>query len=371
MKIAQVVCTYPPYRGGIGNVAKMFSQKLKERNHEVTVFTPKYNNSIKESKKEDDVLRLTPMLKYGNGAFMPSLLFKLKKFDCIILHFPFFGASELLWLYLFFKPKKQKIYIYFHMDVINSSLLFKMLSMPSKIIASSLFGRVDRIFCSSFDYLEHSNLKNIYHRYRSKFFEIPFGVDTERFKVGERREESGELTILFVGGLDKAHYFKGLKNLIYAFSELKTKKAKLLIVGNGDLVEEYRQLSKHLGCDDRVNILTGVSNEDLVRNYQESDIFVLPSVNRCEAFGLVLLEAMACGLPVIASNLPGVRSVFKNNVQGFLVNVNDKKDLKNKIEELINNKKLREKMSISAREIIEDKYSWDRVIDKLINHILN
>ena len=75
---------------------------------------------------------------------------------------------------------------------------------------------------------------------------------------------------------------------------------------------KYKKIAKNIGIKKYVNFLGGVNDEELIKNYQKANIFVLPSVNSHEAFGVVLLEALSCGVPVIASNLPGVRSVFKN-----------------------------------------------------------
>ena len=91
----------------------------------------------------------------------------------------------------------------------------------------------------------------------------------------------------------------------------------------------------------------------------------MPSINSNEAFGLVLLEAMACGTPVIASNLPGVRSVFEAGVQGLLAEPGNVDDLKNKIAEILADNDKREMMGLASRELVEGKYSWERVGERL------
>src|SRR5574344_1764417 len=99
MKIASIVCTFPPYAGGIGNSAFRIN-KLLEDKHEITVFTP---------------ATIKPWLHYGLGAFIPQLFWKLNKFDYIYLHYPFFGTAEVVWFFkLFFK--RPKLIIHYHMD---------------------------------------------------------------------------------------------------------------------------------------------------------------------------------------------------------------------------------------------------------------
>ena len=98
MRIAEIVCTFPPYRGGIGNVAYDNSRTLIGGGKDVTVFTPFYNFKSNNSNNDIPVKRLFPIIKYGNAAFLPQLFWRLKKFDIIHLHYPFFGSAEIVLL---------------------------------------------------------------------------------------------------------------------------------------------------------------------------------------------------------------------------------------------------------------------------------
>jgi len=95
MRIAVVVCTFPPYRGGMGNAAWEQARQLVKLGDEVTVFTPSYDAKQKRSESIDGVLvrRLTPVFKYGNAAFLPQLFWKMSDSDAIFLHYPFFGTA--------------------------------------------------------------------------------------------------------------------------------------------------------------------------------------------------------------------------------------------------------------------------------------
>ena len=360
-KIANIVCAYPPYKGGMGNSAYQFAKILNSHGHEVITFAPHYIKSEKEKK----VSRLKPWLKIGNGAFLPQIFFRLKNFDIIYLHYPFFGTAEIVWLFKLIY-KKPKLIIHYHMDVVGLPWYLQILSWPSKLIQNSLFKKAEVILCSSLDYIKNSDIKNFYQKYPNKFQKITFGVDTKKFKP-EDKEGLGEVKkILFVGGLDKAHYFKGIEVLLKAVSKLKISNYQLQIVGDGDLRPEYEKQTKNLKIQDKVKFLGSVTNERLPEIYSQADVFILPSITKGEAFGLVLLEAMASGTPVIASDLPGVRSVFENNIQGLKIKPGDANDLREKLEKILTDENLRKKMSQSARELALEKYDWGKIRKKLI-----
>ncbi|HTW96889.1 MAG TPA: glycosyltransferase family 4 protein [Candidatus Methylomirabilis sp.] len=405
MKIAQIVCVYPPYKSGIGTSAFNNARVLKSAGVEVETFTLDYGRG---ESADQEVVRLKPFLKFGNGGFLPQLPRRLKDFDIIYLHYPFFGAAEIIWFWKkFFWKKKKKLIIHYHMDVVFSNWLTKILGLPSDLIFNSLFRTADRVIVASIDYAQSGQLAKIYQKYPEKFVEIPYGVDTERFKpiqfviptkpelarasegipyrrpenfkgslgsadapLGMTKKEDDKFKILFVGGLDKAHYFKGIDILLQAASELNKEGKNFIldIVGSGDLAESYQEKARTLGLAEKVNFWEKVSFEELPEKYRAADCLVLPSINKGEAFGIVLIEAMATGIPVIASDLPGVRGVFTSE-SGLKIKSGDVEDLKNKIKILMDNPAKRLEMGMAARKLAEEKYSWEKVGQKLIREI--
>lgn len=370
MKIASIVCTFPPYAGGIGNSALRINQLLEDK-HEITTFTP---------------ATIKPWLRYGNGSFIPQLFWKLNKFDYIYLHYPYFGTAEVVWFFkLFFK--RPKLIIHYHMDVKGLSPLARLLSLPSKLIRQSLLNQADTIVTASFDYIKASQIKDYYKKHPEKFREIPFGIDIEKFQprlvnqvienrilakaqeivhfVNDKFIKRHRLNILFVGGLDSAHYFKGVEILLNALFFSTNRNWSLKIVGDGNLRPHYEELTQHLKIDKQVEFAGNLAEAELIRSFQDADLFVLPSINGNEAFGLVLIEALACGVPVIASNLPGVRKVFENNKQGLLVEAGNINDLTKKLEFIFNNEGLRKEMSLAARRLAEQKYDLNKIKDRL------
>lgn len=369
LKIANIVCAFPPYKGGIPNSAKQVAELLSDK-FEVENFHP--NN-------------LKPLLRRGHGAFAPGLFFKLRNFDYIYLHYPFFGSAEVVWFFKLFY-KKPRLIIHYHMDVKNLKFAEKLLSFPSRLILKSLLKQAELIVSASFDYVKNSKIKNYYNLRPDKFKEIPFAINLEKFKPKEIKKAGGagliakaksfvnfvnnqfikkdKIEFIFVGGLDAAHYFKGLENLIKALS-FTPGNWSLNIIGDGDLRKKYEEDVYKVGLEKKIFFKGKLSDSELIRAYQDADCLILPSVNNNEAFGIVLIEAMACGLTLIASDLPGVRSVFTNEREGLLVKPGDVLSLKEALEKIINDRSLRKSMSLAARELATKKYSEEKMKSRL------
>ena len=375
MQIVHIVCSFPPYKSGMGKVAFSQVEGLAKLGHEVTVFTPYSRDVINCAPTLSEnfkLVKLKPFLKFGNAAFLPQLFLKLKKFDVVNLHYPFFGAQELIWLAKKLGMIKGKLVIFYHMDFVPKNLFLKILSLPSKLIYNSLLKMADKILVSTLDYAGELQLKHYFKQHKSKFEELPFGVDTTRIDANKntKKRESDEKIVLFVGALDKAHYFKGVDILLKAFKSLcqmSNVKCQMFVVGDGDMRSSYEKLACELDVTDKVKFLGKVSDEELDEVYEQCDVLVLPSINSGEAFGLVLLEAMAHAKPVVASNLPGVRTVCQNNINGFLVKPGDAQDLAEKIEMVLSDDKLAQEMGERGLEMVQEKYNWQEHTKRLDN----
>jgi glycosyltransferase involved in cell wall biosynthesis len=398
MRIAHLICKFPPYRGGMGNVAFEQVKRLSNLGHEVVVFTLANNHdttpsSSRETQRGDSatppnppaggggekykVEYLKPLLHLGNGGFCPSIIKRLKDFDLIQLHYPFFGVQEMLWLGKKLGLIKAKLVIFYHMDASFNSLFTKILSWPSVLIKKSLFKIADRVCGASLDYVAHSQIKNIYQKNKEKFVEIPFGVshspdDINRARLEEIKKQinwqPSVKNILLVGNLDRAHYFKGVDILIGAFKklsnyELPVTSYQLLIIGDGDLRPTYEQQAQELNLADHVIFTGRVSDEDLACYYYLADTVVLPSVTSAEAFGLVLVDAESFSKPVIGSDLPGVRSVVGE--AGLLVKPGDIDDLAEKLKIILTDENRRQQFSVAGLRQVKDKYNWGEHIKKL------
>jgi len=268
------------------------------------------------------------------------------------------------------------------MDLIGQGFVNLFFRIYSFIFLPLLVKLSDKIIISTFDYLKHSKIEKYFKKYPTKFIKIPLGVNLEKFcprkkdkKLLEKYKINPETQlILFVGNLDRAHYFKGLDILLQAISKLKRSflNFKLIIVGEGNLRAKYEKIAKKLKIDDKVIFVGRVSGQKLPNFYNLADIFVFPSITKSEAFGLVLLEAMACGCPILVSNLPGPRMLVKENINGLLVKPKDVNDLAKKLKFLLENKEISQYWGKNSRKIVEEKYNWSIVgerIEKLFQKI--
>lgn len=370
MKIAQIVCAFPPYHGGMGNVACETSTRLLQQGHDVQVFTPKYDKDS-EGPVFDFVNRVKPVFSYGNSAYLPHIKEKLSDFDIVHLHYPFFGVANLVRKWKKDNPSTPLVITY-HMDARGDGLKSLIFKTYRKLFLDKILSSADVLLAGSLDYIKYSQASDFYRKNKNKWRELPFGVDTEKFKPEKQDRglfkqldlDPDKKTLLFVGGMDQAHYFKGVPVLLEAISKLRQGNfdVQAIFVGGGELRAKYVQKAKKLDIKSGVRFAGFVSDGELPKYYNSADLTVLPSINQSEAFGIVLVESMATGTPVLASNLPGVRSVAKNG--GFVVQKNDYLKLANKIRDIFESKKL-SNLSKKTRKLCIDKYSWNSYIDKL------
>jgi glycosyltransferase involved in cell wall biosynthesis len=173
------------------------------------------------------------------------------------------------------------------------------------------------------------------------------------------------MLVLFVGALDRAHYFKGADYLLRVFSKIEDDDTVLVIVGDGDLKEQLMALTGELGMAHRVCFAGAVPHSQLGPYYAAADIVILPSFPP-ESFGVVLIEAMACGKPVIAHDIPGVRSVVRDGVDGLLARPNEAHDLLTKVQALLGDPFRRRQMGEQGRANAESKYAWPKVVSRLV-----
>ncbi len=197
---------------------------------------------------------------------------------------------------------------------------------------------------------------------------IPNGIDLEHFSPNISPIDTfcdGKLNILFVGRLESR---KGLNYLLKAYQQVKREisNSRLIIVGPGTrLRKKYEKQVARSGLKDVV-FVGYVAYDELPRYYKTADIFCAPATGR-ESFGIVLLEAMAVGKPIVASNIEGYASVMTHGVEGLLVPPKDDKALAQSLVSLLTNESLRREMAGRARlEAME--YSWEHIAQKVLNY---
>ncbi|MBI4433298.1 glycosyltransferase family 4 protein [Candidatus Uhrbacteria bacterium] len=365
MRIAHVVSTYPPYRGGMGNVAWELATRTAAWGHTVTVMTPAAGRASStargDTKCDGEVVPVTAWLRHGNAAWCPGMRTALEdhRVDVVHLHWPFIWGIAPLLAWRRHHPQRRLV-VQYHMDLMARGVRAPLFGGYQWWTLRRLLPVADRVVMSSWDYARHGALASYLRSPNHRGVVIPLGVDGERFTPIDRAMCTSPCTLLFVGGLDRAHAFKGVRVLLAALAAAPG--VHLRIVGDGDLRAAFVARAAALGIGERVEFCGAVDAATLVATYQAADVVVLPSIARSEAFGLVLLEGMAAGVPVIASRLPGVRTLVEEGVTGFLVPPGHVDALAARLRWCAAHRDLLRRMGRQARERVMVSYVWSAIV---------
>ncbi|MCH8049293.1 glycosyltransferase family 4 protein [Patescibacteria group bacterium] len=348
----------------MGTVAADYALALMERGQEVTVFTPAYGRGL-GGKEVPRVERLQGIFHWGNAAFIPGLFFKLKEQDVIHLHYPFYGGAIFACLAAFIW--RIPLIVSYHMKTKSSGLLGMTFFIYQQLIEPLILRRAEVVLVSTLDYARSIGLK---HR---NLVEMPFGVDTQWFHPGSAPEmrtffgiDHESIMFLFVGGLDDAHYFKGVDVLLQACAKLSQDSDwHVVIAGGGNRLATYQAKTLELGLGERVHFSDQVSVEELPKLYRESDVHILPSIDRSEAFGIVTIEAGASGLPSIVTDLPGVRTLVEKRETGLVIAPAVPNALAVAMEWMIQHPEKIDAFGRNGRERVLLHYDKERLVDRL------
>lgn len=373
MKIAHLTATFLPQRTGTGNVAYHNALELARRKHDLHLFAPRIPSTPAcEVLDGMQVHRLRSLVRYGNAPVLPALFGRLRGFDIVHLHLPFYGGAEpialLRWL------KKIPLVITHHQDVKLKGVPALVSRALDALVSRPLMSCADRVCFTSLDYAHASQLANpLIAQGRIQPVELPNGVDIKRFEPGQPARHlandprfAGQRVVLFVGVLDRAHSFKGVDVLLHALAQANLPDTVLLVVGKGDMLTDYQQQARNLGIASRVHFAGFVPDAELADYYRLADVTVLPSTTAGEAFGLVLVESLACGTPVIASALPGVRTVVADGRDGLLSPPGNADELAAKLHMLLSlPQEQRRAMGQAGRLKVEKNYAWSHIGTRL------
>lgn len=366
MRVLQIAPVAPPQRSGMANAAGEIFKATKDADVDVELVAAFGDSTIKNLRHYRvpgaGFLAFTPAiikLLLNNSKKNPRTVIldreklssmensKKGNFDIIHLHYPCYGNALMVALSRMFGSKIPLVVSY-HMDTVGRGLRKPVFAFHAKYLAHYLLRQAAVIVVASRDYAEHSLLAK-YPDLMAKVVEIPFGVDAERFHPAAvpQRENNVRGSVLFTAALDEQHYFKGLHVLLEAMA--KAPEARLTVVGDGNLKQSYIKKAKELKIDDRVTFAGRVTDEELPKYFQDADLFCSASVDRSEAYGIVLMEAAAAGLPAVASDIPGVRSVVQDGETGLLIPPNDPDALAEALRDMLSDRELLAKMSQAAR----------------------
>jgi glycosyltransferase involved in cell wall biosynthesis len=348
----------------MGTVAYHQARALAAAGAQVSVLTPRAP-APRQTPPGVQLIELPALVARGNAACLPQVLWRLGGVDVIHLHYPFFGTAELLAARRL--AGGPSLVLQYQMDVVGVHWKARVFHWHRRLLLPAILRLADAIVVTSHDYAASSFLAPALAALERKLVAIPGGVDLAAFAPGappaairERLGLPDRPTVFFLARLDRAHYFKGLHVLIEAMAQIP--EAALVVGGDGEWRRDYEaQARTRLG--DRVRFVGDVPDAALPDYYRAADALALPSIDRTEAFGLVLLEALACGTPVVASRLPGVRTLVDDGRTGFLVDAGDPLALAARLARCLRE---RDQLSANAVAFAHARYGWEAIASQLL-----
>lgn len=365
---------YLPLIGGAELAVKEITDRINDIKFDLITAKIKKNLSVHEKIGNINVYRVGLGNQFFDKILLPILglikainLHKRKGYDFIHGLMASQGGSA-AYLFKFFYPRIPLILTLQEGDL-NRNSFFDRFWQKRIIQKADVIIAISRYLA---DFAEKFNKKATIHL-------IPNGVDLEKFSEKLNYSESTELrdklnikpdekVIITVSRLVPKN---NIENLLRAFSYLKdfnNGRIKLLIAGSGFLEEKLKKLADELGIITKVIFYGEVPNDELPKYLKISDIFCRPSIS--EGLGTAFLEAMAAGIPVIATPVGGITDFLKDKETGLFVKASDFQGMADKIQTFLNDKELKEQLIKNARKLVEDKYEWSK-ISNMIRKIYN
>lgn len=354
IRVLQIGKYYPPRWGGMETVLKDICETIAPRVELSVVVANDKTRREEERSAGFHLIRLPNWRTLFSQPITPGLWSALRCQPAEIVHFHEPNPLALA-LYLL-TGHRGRLVVHYHSDIVRQRKL-KWLYRP---VLERGLSRAEAIIAGSQELIEGSS---VLQRWQEKCFVIPFGIDLRPFlqlnpalRKGSRRRR-----VLAVGRLS---YYKGFQYLI---ESMPLWDGELTIVGEGDLRGELENLVARLGLASRVHLRGCVDSAELLRCYQEADLFCLPSCERSEAFGLVMVEAMGAALPVVSTNLPtGVRAVNRHGETGLVVPPADSRALARAIQSLLSDEETRLAMGMAGRERATRLFSREAMADSIL-----
>jgi len=358
MKILYVYKDYYPVLGGIENHIKILAEGVVQRGYEVQVLVTNTGpKTVIEEINGVPVIKASCPFRISGAPISPALYVWMRRLkpDIAHLHFPN-PPGEVGQLFL---GQSRGFVLTYHSDIVRQRYLLRAYNP----LLWRVLARADRIIATSPNYIRSSPYLS---RFADKCVVIPLGIDLKPFetvdsdRVQAIRQRYGSPLLLFVG---KLRYYKGLEYLLEAMRQIE---ARLLVVGTGPMETTWQALAEELNLGDKVAFLGEVSDGDLPSYYHACDIFVLPASHRSEAFGVVQIEAMACGKPVICTELgTGTSWVNVHGETGLVVPPQDCGALAEAINQLLADEALRSRLGQRGRKRAS-AFSKEAMIEKVV-----
>ncbi len=366
LKILQVNKLYYPYTGGVERVVQQIAEGLAEQTEMKVLVCNKDRETVVETINGVEVQRSGSFAMLGNLPlsikFIRDFQKMAKNYDIVHFHMPF-PIGDFAGL---LSGYEGKIVLWWHSDVVRQ----KKMMLLYRPIMERFLKRADAIVVATQGHIDGSAYLK---PYADKCIVIPYGVNPaieEKADEWLEKEHSPQkietadapVKFLFAGRLV---YYKGCKVLLEAFRQVK--RGELYLVGSGMMEAELKSLAERFGINDRVHFLGNVSDEELGKNFEKCDVFVLPSIARSEAFGLVQIEAMAYEKPVINTNLAsGVPYVSIHEETGLTVEPEDAAGLADAMNWMVEHPEERRAMGRKGRRRVKEVFQMETMLEQLM-----
>jgi len=361
MKIVHTPARVYPYIGGIENYVYSLSKELVRSGHSIKIICaaePSFKDRRKSHLDGIEIRRLNYPIKIANTNITPGLPGALLRedFDLIHTYLPTPWSAD--WSGVAAILKNKPLFLSYFNDITGRGINKFIAAIYNLTGLKLLLNRADKIFVAHQDYILSSHFLKKFDR---KIIIAPPGVDSEKFKPLDLPKNK-ENTIFFLSILDRFHFYKGLKQLIISIKSIIDKvPLKLYIGGRGELLGHYKKFVQEQGLEKSIIFLGFIDDAELVKYYNQCDIFVLPSISPVqEGFGMVALEAMACKKPVIVTEIIGVASIVRRENAGVVVRPGDVSALSEALTYLLLHEKERQIMGENAYRLVKEKYTWSR-----------
>jgi len=368
MKILHTPVRFFPYIGGVEAYVHDLSTQLVDRGHEVTVVCADVQEETDNHEWIDgiEVKRLRSIGQIANTNITPSLpgvlLKEARAADVIHTHLPTPWFAD--WSALGGMITDTPVVVTYHNDIIGEDLADYVARIYNQSVLKATLGLSDSVVVTQPEYV--SNSAHLDDQ-MDKIDMIPNGVDTEHYTPVDLSDADRERlgfdpdrpTLFFLSVLDGHHEYKGLTDLLDAMAHLEDgagRTPQLLVGGGGDAQSRYEAYADEAGVASSVTFLGRVPEEDITSYYSGADLFVLPSTSSDqEGFGLVLLEALACGTPVVTTDVVGIADEVRSEPIGTVTPIADPEALASSIGAQLHGDEFEPTV---ARALCEDQYSW-------------
>lgn len=357
--------------GGAEHSIYNISIQLAKLGYNVHIFTSSIDNKDSiENYDRINIFRYGKNFNIGSAPMSLKLLYRPLSHDVDIVHSHLGNLPAPIAAHIYAKKKNKPLIVSYHGDYTGGyggSVRRLGIYVHDRYIAEKLLSSADIIISPTECYIEESKFLN---KFREKIVVIPNGIDIKEYDINLSKEKCRDILklpqdkkiILFVGSIAP---HKGPDVLLKAISKIEKnmRDIKLVFVGTGVMVNELKILSEKLGIKKIVDFVGFVDGYKKVMYYKSSDIFVLPTIES-EMFGIVNLEAMACGIPVVASRIGGIPDLVNDGENGLLVHPNDVDSLSDAITYLLQREELCKIMGIEGNKRVEN-YSLESIAEKM------